>query len=65
MDFYALQDMKMIPQSVWDTLAVDNEAILTDGNKPVALLVNISGSNLEELLKAVRQIKALDSFNAM
>ena len=65
MDFYTVQDMQMIPQFVWDKLPADGEAVLANSGKPVALLVDSSNSSPEELLKMVRQIKAMASFHAM
>ena len=65
MDFYTVQDMQMIPQSVWDKLSAGGEAVLTNNGKPVALLVDSSNNNPEELLRMVRQIKATALFHTM
>lgn len=65
MAFYTVQDVQIIPQSVWDKLPADGEAVLTNSGKPVALLVDSSNSSPEELLRMIRQIKATASFHAM
>jgi len=61
MKFYTVRDLRTTPKALWDNLANDGEVV----GKPTALLFDIGEGDLEELLKAVRQAKAMLAFNSM
>lgn len=65
MKFYTIRDLRTTPKALWDNLANDGEVVITNNGKPTALLFDIEGGDLEELLKAVRQAKAMLAFNSM
>jgi phage-related protein len=65
MNFYTARDLRTIPKDIWNTLSADNEVIITNNGKPTALMLNISESNFDEVIKAVRQAKAMIAFNNM
>ena len=65
MTFYTAGDLRTQPQNIWDNLSVSNELVITNNGKPTALMLHISESNFEELIKAVRQAKAMIAFNSM
>ena len=65
MNFYTTTDLGTIPKNIWHTLETDGEVIITDNGKPTALMLNISEINFEEIVKAVRQAKAMAAFNSM
>ena len=54
-----------MPKSIWNTLSADGEVIITNNGKPTALILNISETNFDEVVKAVRQAKAMIAFNRM
>lgn len=65
MNFYTVRDLRTTPKSIWENLAVDGEAVITNNGRPMALLLDIADGNFEETLKAVRQAKAAIAFNSM
>ena len=65
MNFYTARDLRTIPKNIWNTLSSDGEVIITNNGKPTALMLNISETNFDEVVKAVRQAKAMIAFNSM
>lgn len=58
MNFVTTRDLRLNPKKVFDELSKEKEAIIISKGKPVALMSEIKGSNLEEILKAVRKTRA-------
>ncbi|KAK8834373.1 hypothetical protein M9Y10_031337 [Tritrichomonas musculus] len=52
-------------KEIWGNLARNGEAVITNNGKPTALMIDISEDNFDEMLKAVRQAKAMVAFNKM
>lgn len=65
MKFYSVRDFRNISKEIWENLARNGEAIITNNGKPTALIIDISEDNFDEMLKAVRQAKAMIAFNKM
>jgi hypothetical protein len=65
MNFYTARDLRTIPKDIWGSLADDGEVVITNNGKPTALMLDISEGNFEEVLKAIRQAKAMIAFNSM
>ena len=65
MNFYTARDLRTMPKNIWNTLSSDGEVIITNNGKPTALMLNISETNFDEIVKAVRQAKAMIAFNNM
>ena len=65
MKFYTIRDLRTTPKALWDNLSNDGEVVITNNGKPTALLFDIADGDLEELLRAVRQAKAMIAFNSM
>lgn len=65
MKFYTVRDLRTTPKSLWENLSTDGEVVITNNGKPKAILFDIGDGDLEELLKAIRQAKAMISFNSM
>lgn len=65
MKFYTIRDLRTTPKALWDNLSNDGEVVITNNGKPTALLFDITDGDLEEVLKAVRQAKAMIAFNSM
>ena len=51
------------PKDVWAKLSQSGELILTNNGKPTALLLDLPDGQFEDTLRAVRQAKAMRSFN--
>jgi hypothetical protein len=65
MNFYTARDLRTIPKSIWESLSEDGELVITNNGKPTALMLDITENSLEEVIKAVRQAKAMRAFNNM
>ncbi|MCD7888526.1 MAG: type II toxin-antitoxin system Phd/YefM family antitoxin [Oscillospiraceae bacterium] len=65
MNFYSVRDLRTESKSMWDNLAKGNEVVITNNGKPAALMMDVSGDNLDLMLQAVRQAKAMIAFNSM
>ena len=48
-------------QTIWATLPQEQEMIITNNGKPVALLTPLSDKTLEETLSAVRRARAVNA----
>ena len=65
MKFYTIRDLRTTPKALWDNLSNDGEVVITNNGKPTAILFDIADGDFEELIKAVRQAKAMIAFNSM
>lgn len=65
MNFYSVRDLRTETKEIWKTLSEDGEVAVTNNGKPTALMFDVSNGNFEEILKAVRQAKAMIAFNSM
>ncbi|MCL2108378.1 MAG: type II toxin-antitoxin system Phd/YefM family antitoxin [Oscillospiraceae bacterium] len=65
MNFYTARDLRTTPKNIFNSLSTEGEVIITDNGKPTALMLDISESNFDEIVKAVRQAKAMIAFNNM
>ena len=63
MNFFTARDLRTIPKSIWQALANSGEVVITNNGKPTALMLNISEDNFDQVVKAVRQAKAMLAFN--
>lgn len=52
-------------QNVLDGLKINDGCVITEGQKPRALLIEIPEGHLEDLLQAIRQVKAVVAFNKL
>lgn len=58
MKFITVRDLRTSPAKIWKTLPDEQEMIITNNGKPIALLTPLSDSNLEVTLSSVRQARA-------
>ena len=65
MQFYTIRELRTTPKALWERLAQDGEVVITNNGRPSALMINIADGSFEETVRAVRQAKAMISFNAM
>jgi len=65
MKFISVRDLRTTPAKIWKELPKEQEMIITNNGKPIALLVPISDANLEEMLSSVRQAKAMNAVKLM
>ena len=65
MEFYSVRDLRTDSKNMWRTLSSRREVVLTNNGKPAALMIDVSNSDFEQVLQAVRQAKAMIAFNTM
>ncbi|GHV47889.1 hypothetical protein AGMMS50268_26740 [Spirochaetia bacterium] len=65
MTFYTARDLRTKPKNIWENLSSGSELVITNNGKPTALMLSIGETNFDEVIKAVRQAKAMIAFNSM
>jgi antitoxin (DNA-binding transcriptional repressor) of toxin-antitoxin stability system len=65
MKFVGIRDLRNDSSRVLSELGNNQEIILTNSGKPVALITAVSESTLENTLKAIRQAMAIQAVNRM
>ena len=65
MKFVTVRDFRTKPAKIWKDLPIEQEMIITNNGKPIALLTPLSDSNLEETLKSVRRARAINAVMSM
>lgn len=58
MEFVSSREIRIDPKPVFERLEDDKEMVVTSRGKPVALLLGVSGENLEDTVRAVRRARA-------
>lgn len=65
MRFITVRDLRTSPAKIWKTLSEEQEMVITNNGKPIALLTPLSDINLEETIKTIRKARAINSIQAM
>ena len=65
MKFITVRDIRTSPARIWKELPTEQEMIITNNGKPIALLTPIGDTNLEETLSAIRRARAIQSVKKM
>ena len=65
MKFVTVRDFRNSSASIWKALPKEQEMIITNNGKPIALLTPISDYNLEETLSSIRRAKAINAVKQM
>ncbi|MBA2691521.1 MAG: type II toxin-antitoxin system Phd/YefM family antitoxin [Rubrobacter sp.] len=65
MKFVSSREIRVNPRPVFDSLGEDNEVVVTSHGKPIALMVGVSGEDLEETLRFLRRAKAQAAVSRM
>ncbi|MCL2412459.1 MAG: type II toxin-antitoxin system Phd/YefM family antitoxin [Treponema sp.] len=61
MKFVTVRDFRTSPANIWKALPKEQEMVITNNGKPIALLTPLSDRNLEETLSAIRRAKAINA----
>ena len=67
MRFVSVRELRTSTAQVWQDLEQEGEIVIMNGSQPQALMVAVTGKNLEATARAIRQaraVQALDSMNA-
>lgn len=65
MGYCSVRDLRNAKKEVWDNLEKEGELIVLNNGKPRALIFNVNNENVDMMIKAVRQAKAMINFNQM
>ena len=65
MEFIPVRDLRTSPKAVWSALASEGEIVLTNNGRPMAIMIDVDSSTLEEKLATIRQAEAMRLFNNM
>jgi antitoxin (DNA-binding transcriptional repressor) of toxin-antitoxin stability system len=61
MKFITVRDIRTSPAQIWKQLSEEQEMVITNNGKPIALLTPLSDANLEETVRAVRKARAINA----
>ena len=61
MKFISVRDFRTSSANIWKTLPQEQEMVITNNGKPVALLTPLQDNDLEETLSAIRRAKAISA----
>ncbi|MDX9800289.1 MAG: type II toxin-antitoxin system Phd/YefM family antitoxin [Spirochaetia bacterium] len=65
MKFISVRDFRTSPAQIWKRLPEEQEMIITNNGKPIALLTPLNDSTLEETVSAFRKAKAINVIKLM
>ena len=65
MRFITVRDLRTSPAQIWKQLPEEQEMIITNNGKPIALLTPLSDTNLEETVSSVRKARAITAVKQM
>jgi len=65
MKFITVRDFRTSPAAIWKRLPKEQEMVITNNGKPIALLTPLSDETLEDTLSAVRTAKAINAVKLM
>ena len=65
MDFLSVREFRASSREVWQKLSQDGKLVITNNGRPAALLLDLNGEDLEEILDVLRQVRAQRLFNRM
>ena len=57
MRFVTVRDFRTHPAAIWKKLP-EEQVVITNNGKPIALLLPVSDSDLEETVKVLRRVRA-------
>ena len=59
MKFIPSRDLRVRPGEVWKDLAKEKELVITSHGQPVAIMMPVTGENLEDKVRDIRQAEFL------
>jgi antitoxin (DNA-binding transcriptional repressor) of toxin-antitoxin stability system len=61
MKFITVRDLRTSPAQIWKQLPDEQEMVITNNGKPIALLTPLTDTNLENTIKSIRKARAIDA----
>ena len=65
MKFLSVRDLKTKSSQVWKELSDQKEMVITSNGKPIAVISSITENNLEQVLSAFRQARAMQAVTSI
>ena len=65
MNFYSIRDLRSETKNICEKVRQSGEVVITNNGKPSVLMLDISEDNFDEVIRAIRQAKAMIAFNSM
>ena len=59
MKFVTVRDLRTTPAQIWKDLPEEQEIVITNNGKPIALLTPISDTDMEDTVGAIRRARAV------
>ena len=60
-----IRDLRTRPKQVRESLACEREALLTSNGRPVAVLIPVDASSVDETLETVRRARGLEALRSL
>ena len=60
-----MRDLRTTPAQVWKALPEEQEIVITNNGKPIALLTPLTDTDLEDTLASVRRARAINAVKKM
>ena len=65
MKFLSVRDLKTKSSQVWKELLDQKDMVITSNGRPIAILSSITENNLEQVLLAFRQARAMQAVTSI
>lgn len=65
MKFLSVRDLKTKSSQVWKDLPDQKDMVITSNGRPIAILSSINENNLEQVLSAFRQARAMEAVTSI
>ncbi len=65
MKFLSVRDLKTKSSQVWEDLPDQKDMVITSNGRPIALLSSVNENNLEQVLSAFRQARAIEAVTSI
>ncbi len=65
MKFLSVRDLKTKSSQVWKDLPEQKDMVITSNGRPIAILSSINENNLEQVLSAFRQARAIEAVTSI
>ena len=65
MKLLSVRDLKTKSSQVWKDLPDQKEMVITSNGRPIAILSSVNENNLEQVLSAFRQARAIEAATSM
>lgn len=65
MKLLSIRDLKTKSSQVWKDLPEQKEMVITSNGRPIAILSSVNENNLEQVLSAFRQARAIEAVTSI